>query len=269
MSFCPFCFPSRLKPVLRPLYHFGFRIQLRLRCLLNDFVHRKYNRAYRIPPAMVRFRVGESIDSATFLNIGRGCARLMEEHLHEMGSPPAPGVKILDFGCGCGRVASWLMTQAPRADFYGVDVDKEAIHWCIENLKGAHFEATAPNPPLPFAAAFFDAVYCVSVFTHLDEDMQDAWLAELKRILKSGGILIFTVHGSVAAEELNGNERDKLGVDGFLYHRSAKLKGILPSWYHTAWHTEAYVVERASRWFSRVEYCVIPNSGQDVVRCRR
>ena len=65
----PFRFPSGLKAALRPLYHFAFRVQLQVRCSLNDFVHLTYNRAHKIPPAMVRFRVDESIDTAKFLKV--------------------------------------------------------------------------------------------------------------------------------------------------------------------------------------------------------
>jgi SAM-dependent methyltransferase len=263
----PLRFPSGLKAALRPLYHFAFRVQLRVRCFLNDFAQLTYNRAHKIPPAMVRFRVDESIDTAKFLNVGKGCARLIEEHLQTIGSTLGPETKILDFGCGCGRVVNWLMMQAPFAWFYGVDVDKEAIDWCVQNLKGAHFQTTSPKPPLPYPDEHFDVIYCVSVFTHLDEDMQDAWLAELKRILKPGGILIFTVHNAVAAEVLDCHEHDELRIVGFLCHHSRKLTGIVPSWHHTTWHTKSYMVARASRWFSCVEYCVVPDSAQDVVRC--
>jgi ubiquinone/menaquinone biosynthesis C-methylase UbiE len=259
---------SILKPGLRPLYHAVFRLQLRIRCLFDDLARRHRNSAEGIPPAMIRFRVGESIDVAEFLNVGMGCADLIEEHLPGIARNWPPGMKVLDFGCGCGRVLRWLMMRAPSTEFYGADVDEEAIRWCMQMLKPARFEISNFRPPLPYPDAFFDAVYCISVFTHLEEGIQESWLEELRRILKPNGILIFTVHGATAAQVLDAAEQQQLNNRGFLFHRSRKLQGILPSWYHTAWHTEKYVVEHAAKWFSSVEYRVIPNSGQDVVRCR-
>jgi ubiquinone/menaquinone biosynthesis C-methylase UbiE len=259
---------SRLKPALRPLYHFGFRMQLQLRCVIDDLLHFSYIRNHQIPPAMVRFRVGESVDLAEFVKVGKECAGLIQDQLRDIENAFAPGTKILDFGCGCGRVLTWLIKQAPSAVFYGADVDTTAIRWCVQNLKEAHFDITLSVPPLPYPDRYFDIVYCFSVFTHLDERMQDVWLEELKRILKPKGTLIFTVHGATAAQELDSNEREMLREIGFVCHHTKKLKGIVPTWYHTTWHTKDYIVERASKWFPRVEYRAIPHSGQDIVRCQ-
>ncbi len=260
--------PSPLKSFLRPLYHLVFRAQLRLRCALNDILQRGYNGAHNIPPALLRFRVGESIDSALFVSVGEGCARLIEEQLQAMEYPIRPGMRILDFGCGCGRVVRVLMRRAPSAAFYGVDVDAEAIRWCLDHLAGGHFQANAPNPPLSYPSAYFDIICCISVFTHLDAEMQDAWLRELKRVLRPRGVLIFTVYSAVATTILDGHERNILRESGSLTHHSTKLKGIVPDWYHTTWHSERYIVERVSRWFSDVQFCELPDSAQDIVRCR-
>jgi SAM-dependent methyltransferase len=52
------------------------------------------------------------------------------------------------------------------------------------------------NPPLPFAEDnSFDLVYAFSVFTHIPAEHQEAWLLEMKRILKPGGFLVCTVAG--------------------------------------------------------------------------
>jgi len=261
-------FHSYIKPGLRPLYHFGFRLQLRVHCFLDDLLRRTQNRAHGIPPALIRFRVGESLSVSEFLNVGKGCADRVQDQLRSAGKALSPGMRILDFGCGCGRVLRWLMQRAAFTDFHGVDVDGQAILWCTQNLRPARFEVSHPHPPLPYPAAYFDAIYCISVFTHLDEDMQVSWLSELRRILKPDGVLLFTVHGALAARELNSDEQAQLESAGFLFHRSRKLHGILPSWYHTSWHTEKYIVDRASRFFTHVNYVVIPDSGQDIVRCR-
>jgi SAM-dependent methyltransferase len=38
-------------------------------------------------------------------------------------------------------------------------------------------------------------VYALSVFTHLDESQQLSWIAELRRVTKPGGLVLFTTHG--------------------------------------------------------------------------
>jgi SAM-dependent methyltransferase len=72
-----------------------------------------------------------------------------------------------------------------------------------------HFARTDLKPPLPFEAGAFDCVYAISVFTHLSERMHYAWIEELFRIIRQGGILIFTTHGDTCARRLLPADKEK------------------------------------------------------------
>lgn len=214
---------------------------------------------------MLRFRVSESIATGEFYRIGSGSAHLIEESLQTAGKMIPPGVRILDFGCGCGRTLRWLLLRHPNSEFHGVDVDLEAIEWCAKHLKPGRFYATSPTPPLPFPSKHFDVVYSISVFTHLDECMQDLWLSELGRVLKADGVLLFTVHGSLAAQQLDPEGKEALRYSGFVHRRSTKLKGLVPDWYQTTWHSQEYILAQLSRRFSNARYQIVPDGMQDVV----
>src|SRR5207248_1785974 len=101
---------------------------------------------------------------------------------------------VLDFGCGCGRTLRYFADQSPITDFYGTDIDAEAIAWCRRHLRFAKFKVNQALPPLSYRAEKFDLVYAVSVFTHIDEEYQFRWLDELRRITKPRGIVIVTTH---------------------------------------------------------------------------
>ena len=221
-----------------------------------------------LPPAKLRFRVAEVISAREFLRIGAGCAELVRKQVSELGVDLANFHRVLDFGCGCGRTIRWFLRDAGAAEFHGVDVDAAAIDWCKTNLRRGCFLANAPTPPLPYPAGYFDCVYCISVFTHLNESMQDAWLTELKRILKPGGVLLLSVYGEGAALELDREGRNQLRESGFVHRRSRKMKGLVPDWYHTSWHSRQYILGRLSG-FREVRYCVVPDGLQDVVLARK
>ncbi|MCA1697943.1 MAG: class I SAM-dependent methyltransferase [Actinobacteria bacterium] len=57
-----------------------------------------------------------------------------------------------------------------------------------------HVFQTGEIPPLPQPDAYFDLVWATSVFTHIS-DHWSAWLLELHRLLKDGGLLIATFLG--------------------------------------------------------------------------
>ena len=159
---------------------------------------------------------------------------------------------ILDFGCGCGRVIRWLHDHPADCALYGTDIDAEAIGWCQKNLGFAKFLANDPLPPLSFPDQTFDLVYSISIFTHLDETYQMAWLKELQRIVKPGGVALLSFYCDKNCGDLKPEEQALLQQRGFYYKVSItgalKADG-LPDFYQTAYHTEAYVLDTCARFF--------------------
>jgi SAM-dependent methyltransferase len=116
-----------------------------------------------------------------YLRVGRAAASAVNRSFARHGV--AAGSRVLDFGCGSGRVSRHL---ARRWEMYGCDIDAAAIRWSASNLSGT-FVTNGPRPPLPFPDGHFQAVLSISVFTHLDWDAQRAWAAEMGRIPGGGG----------------------------------------------------------------------------------
>jgi ubiquinone/menaquinone biosynthesis C-methylase UbiE len=105
-----------------------------------------------------------------------------------------PGDRVLDFGCGAGRMIRHLRSFAETTEIWGTDISAEHILWCKRNLSPPfRFATTTKVPHLPFEDRSFRLIYCGSVFTHID-DLADAWLLELSRILTPDGRLYVTIH---------------------------------------------------------------------------
>jgi len=243
--------PAALQPAARRIYHAAFRTRLHAEWWLRDRFERRKS-AFAVPPARLRFRVGEDSRLVAFLEIGRRTSENLEKVLENAGCAFAEGQAVLDFGCGCGRTLLWLVRRFPEVRWQGVDVDGEAIAWCRSHFRGAAFETGQPLPPLPYADASFDRVFAVSVFTHLSEEYQRAWANELQRILKPGGVLLLSVYGEHvwrSQPEAGAVERGE-----FVFRTSGKLKGILPDWYQTALQNRACITTLLARHFARVSF---------------
>jgi SAM-dependent methyltransferase len=155
-----------------------------------------------VPPREMRQAVGET-EAEMFLWTGAHDLDLVlaawESHATGAGGErPA----ILDFGCGCGRLARFLVPCAEAADVHAADVDAALVSWCRSNLPEIQTAACRPAPPLDHAAGTFDLVYAVSVLGHQAEDAIAAWVRELARVLRPGGVLVATTHGGRARERL-------------------------------------------------------------------
>jgi SAM-dependent methyltransferase len=198
-----------------------------------------------VPPPLLRFRVHGALDLHSFLSVGSSCANDIKRLLLNTVGEDLPAFShVLDFGCGCGRVLRHFHNLSTSCRFYGTDIDEQAIDWCSRHLEFARFKVNSALPTTSFEDATFDLVYAISVFTHLDEEYQIAWLRELKRISKPGGLLLLTVHGKSFLPNESHNSETDLDETGFLYlvHQTGKLKlDGLPDFYQTAYHSETYI----------------------------
>jgi len=126
--------------------------------------------------------------------------RIMTLYEEAAGTSAEKHLKILDFGCGCGRMSRFLNNYSSTNSIYACDVNPDHIKWCQKNLIGVQYSQNNVLPPLPYHDQMFDLVYSLSVFTHLSESTSIEWLTEMRRILKSDGVLIITIHGQAALQ---------------------------------------------------------------------
>ncbi len=105
--------------------------------------------------------------------------------------------RVLDFGCGWGRMSCLLMQHPAAAsiEFHGCDVSELGLDLVRRSVPRLWIQPCAAYPPTAYRDACFDVVYANSVFSHLDEDCAQAWGREFARILRPGGCLVVTTQG--------------------------------------------------------------------------
>jgi SAM-dependent methyltransferase len=235
--------PIQLYPLLAPVHRSRRRARLR-QLEAGDRRYLAEHPDVDVPPASLRYSVAGPATISEFLRFGQRAIADMEAALGGVGTSLDAVRDLLDFGCGCGRVARPLTHRWPGLRVTGCDVDERAIDWCRQHVRAATFVVTGPLPPLPFEEHAFDVVWCGSVFTHLDEPRQDRWLQEMRRILRPGGLLLASVHGPDAwKRRVPPWTVARLRRRGMLFVRTGADAGIHPAWYQVAWHTEQYVRE--------------------------
>lgn len=199
-----------------------------------------------LPPARLRVQVSpQNADAEEFLRSGREHAELLRTVLREGGTSIESLGAILDWGCGCGRVLRHWADLPAKTRVYGCDINPKEVEWCRRHLDFAHVSVNEIAPPLPYPAKSFDFVYALSVFTHLGEELQHAWMRECRRVLKPGGFLVFSTMGEYYADlkRLTDSEREAFrdGQIVVLYEDSAGTN--LCSVYHPRSYVEGTLAE--------------------------
>ena len=153
------------------------------------------NETLPIPPFEMRQLVGPT-DEAMFDNPSRAPI---------FGVDPERFDHVLDFGCGCGRLARQMMQQVPRPRRYtGFDLHAGMIRWCRTNLTphapgfsflhhdvgNASFNPGRHKPllrPMPVESGSVTLLIALSVFTHTIQPHAEYYLREAARVLRPDG----------------------------------------------------------------------------------
>jgi ubiquinone/menaquinone biosynthesis C-methylase UbiE len=183
--------PPRIKPTARRIYH-----------LPEDVLNFVLGRRDPLTPPKGKVFFG----GGPFEEIGEEFLR----HFIELGNLK-PDERVLDLGCGIGRMAVPLTSYlGDRGSYEGFDVYPKGISWCQENITsrypnfrfrvadirnkeynpGGRFAASEYE--LPYNEASFDFVFLTSVFTHLLPNEVDNYLSEIRRVLAPGGRCLAT-----------------------------------------------------------------------------
>ncbi len=147
----------------------------------------------------------------------------------------AAGTRVLDFGCGSGKVMRHFLPEAEVCELWGCDIDERSVDWINATLNPPlHAFTNDELPPLDQPSESFDLVWSVSVFTHLT-DHWAGWLAELHRVLRPGGLAIVSFLGGAMYEVWTGQswEPDRIGMAVLDHNQGWDLGG--PTVFHSPW----------------------------------
>ena len=107
---------------------------------------------------------------------------------------PLTDARILDFGCGYGRIARLMYYFTNPERFVGVDPWERSVALCHEAGFGDNIRQSEYLPTdLPVGNIQFDLIYALSIFTHLSERAARQALGTLRRYLRNDGLLVITV----------------------------------------------------------------------------
>lgn len=118
---------------------------------------------------------------------------LMMMQSYRLGIPANTNIKILDYGCGWGRMLRMIPYFTKVQNIYGVDPTPKSIELCKDyNVPGN----TEVIPHIPTSLPFdekFDIIYAYSVFTHMNDEVAANAMKIFRQNIKADGVACVTI----------------------------------------------------------------------------
>jgi cyclopropane fatty-acyl-phospholipid synthase-like methyltransferase len=145
---------------------------------------------------------------------------------------------VLELGCGAGMLA---LLKRKGVTLTGVDLSNECAIAARRNGYDATFCARLSS--LPFADASFDYVVSLDVLGHIEAEEKDAVLAEVKRVLRPGGV---TMHGIECTDHAAQKSYDEMSAE--------ELRSFIEVDGHVGLEEEEQHAARFQRFFPNVAW---------------
>ena len=202
--------------------------------------------------------------------------------MNKYARPFKAGDSFYEMGCASGRVLRHFAIQRDDLNVWGSDINNRHIEWMRLNLpENIKIFQNTILPQIPLESNSIDIACAFSVFTHID-DLDLAWLCEIRRALKKGGFFYVTIHSDDTWNSLRPDDQIYKSLMAMAPHIHGYkitedfLAGPLPqdktvfSWrannYNTnVFHKKDYIRREWGRFFKVHEIIRNGSQYQDVV----
>ncbi|HUS48988.1 MAG TPA: class I SAM-dependent methyltransferase [Candidatus Paceibacterota bacterium] len=164
---------------------------------------------------MMKFIKQKKLPESHYFKMGEQHSKTFIESIKKSNPTFLSGKRVLDYGCGHGRITRHLKTFLHPSKLVVADVWDSAVNFCSKEFKATAFLISDENKISNYNEKF-DLIISYSVFSHLPPNLFELTLSELKNILDSEGLLLFTTKGDFHIKRLglsleNGYHYGSLG----------------------------------------------------------
>ena len=198
-------------------------------CLLSMEVPSKYPSLKKLMPIMPLEDVQKKwVGDSGWSLLNRSCnvVRLIQLLSYKATGTGLEGKKILDYGCGWGRLLMLMNYFTQVDDIYGLDVMKSSLDECKKaNILNQIALCDRQPVSLPFENIKFDLIYSFSVFSHIPDNVAQTVLAAIRKRVSKNGVLIITIRSyefwdlraGVWPVEMVENMRNSHDLNGYAF----------------------------------------------------
>lgn len=210
----------------------------------------------------------------------------VRQELDNIGKPLQQDQCLFELGAASGRALRHFACQSDATlRLSCADLNANHVEWVSKYLPPdiAAFQTSA-LPHLPLEDHSQDVVTAFSVFTHIDE-YETAWLMEIKRVLRPGGVAYLTYQSDRTWHSLHEghflyqhlkNNQSKLGggeITPMIFEQPMPQEKVVfrfmdTNVYNTVvFHADSFIRARWGRLFSSIKIVPGAHEFQDVVLC--